>query len=297
MAAIVSRYRRRIQANNLQEMTWSQRSNNTEHGIQKLTKWRRKKKGADFSAPVGETRFYLEIKPQRELHYARLAQRLVVCSEIPGGQAELGRRLRGIETHGVGYVENLPREFHDFRFSEIPGLPETVVEFKESWAAEVVALSGFSRIGEAESGYSLIRILEDVRITRGVSECSDFPGRSGLHGRTHQLPVRRPSRAGTHGEGQSAGPVKNSRKAPATEHGVTDFAHAAAESPGTSERQFVNPVGIDLVFGVEIRDGAELTRSPGVDDLTGKSTAFKFVDALGIGTDIDRLGEGVVEVK
>src|SRR5579872_3308907 len=62
-------------------------------------------------------------------------------------------------------------------------------------------------------------------------------------------------------------------------------------------RQLVEPVGVDLVRGVEIRNSAKLIGLPGIENGAGKTHAFILADPLRVGADIQRLGKRVVHVE
>ena len=63
--------------------------------------------------------------------------------------------------------------------------------------------------------------------------------------------------------------------------------HSATESLAPAKRQLVDPVRIDDMRGVKIRHRAILLWEPGIDDLAAETDAFKLVDSLGVGTDVD----------
>src|SRR5579859_5378484 len=87
------------------------------------------------------------------------------------------------------------------------------------------------------------------------------------------------------------------RIVPASDDCIRSFAHPASEMPAAAKGQFVNPVGIDLMSSIEVRDGSQLAWGPRIDDLAGKSEAFKLVDPFRVGTNVHRLRVRVVEIK
>src|ERR1019366_8778074 len=58
----------------------------------------------------------------------------------------------------------------------------------------------------------------------------------------------------------------------------------------------IDPVRIDLMARIEIRDSAQLVWRPGIDDLTGKASPFVLINAFRIGSNVYGLGKGVVDV-
>lgn len=87
---------------------------------------------------------WLEVEPQSELHAARNC-------EHAGRHAKLAARQTGvdksrIEADGVEDVVDLPGELESSEFTNLPVLCEPGVDVEEAVAAEVVALTGFTRI-------------------------------------------------------------------------------------------------------------------------------------------------------
>src|SRR5260370_11739359 len=66
-------------------------------------------------------------------------------------------------------------------------------------------------------------------------------------------------------------------------------------APVSAERQIRNPIGIELMRGVKVGDGAELERLPSVLNLS--SGTVDSSDAFRVGSQVDGFGIGVVEVK
>src|SRR4030081_1439596 len=135
--------------------------------------------------------------------------------------------------------------------------------------------------------------------TVGLSEVSG-PG-PGDHLRDALLvPVCRPVVAVIHREGEAACPPSQSRKLPTSKQGVGNAGGVAGEALALSEWQLGNPVGIDLVSGVEIGDSATPVRIKGIgESSSGRSDVAARCPAQTrcSGSDVDRLGIRIVEVK
>src|SRR5260370_35911572 len=66
-------------------------------------------------------------------------------------------------------------------------------------------------------------------------------------------------------------------------------------APVSAERQIRNPIGIELMRGVKVGDGAELERLPSVLNLSAGTVDSS--DAFRVGSQVDGFGIGVVQVK
>src|SRR5262249_41686640 len=99
------------------------------------------------------------------------------------------------------------------------------------------------------------------------------------------LPVGGPLRTAIDADWKAAGPARQTRELPATNDGVRQATRVVTESFSSPEWELVNPVGVDLVRGVEIRNRTQSIRVPGVDDLAAQSAPF--ADPLGVGSDVN----------
>src|SRR5579859_396533 len=72
---------------------------------------------------------------------------------------------------------------------------------------------------------------------------------------------------------------------------------AAAESLTAADGNFPDEVRVELVGSVVVGDCPQLSGRPGIDDLARKTKSLKFIDALCVGTDVDRLRISVVQIE
>src|SRR4029077_18697586 len=78
---------------------------------------------------------------------------------------------------------------------------------------------------------------------------------------------------------------------------IRPAAHAIRIALPASEGKLVYPVRVDLMRCVEIGGRSQLIRLPGIQHLACESAALEVVDSLGIRSDVDRFGVGVVQVE
>jgi len=97
-----------------------------------------------FSA-LNSTR--LEVETQAELHTAGSREITAGDAEASGG--ELGCDRLWVEPNGIGDVVNLPGKVELAEITGVPSLGEAGVEVEVAVAAEVIALTGFAGVGEA----------------------------------------------------------------------------------------------------------------------------------------------------
>ena len=94
----------------------------------------------------------------------------------------------------------------------------------------------------------------------------------------------------------AAGPLAKT----APDEGVQDAVGVAADKLTFAERKHVDPVGVELVSGVEGSDALLGVGIPGVDDVVVQAEEAAdagSTDAFGVGRNVDGLGERIVEVK
>src|SRR5215469_5697330 len=71
----------------------------------------------------------------------------------------------------------------------------------------------------------------------------------------------------------------------------------AAELLAPAQREFIDPVRIDHVRGVEIRWCAQLLGHPSIDDLAGETKTFEHADSFSVRADVDGFGIRIVDIK
>ena len=115
-----------------------------------------------LSAAIAIAALLSEAVPQRELHDARLAQRLGKLAEVGRvRQAQVvGRRCRNVEAHIIENVEGFPTELNLLGFCDFPGLAKPSVDLEKARSAQFVTLAGFARKGETEVIYRIGEIAE-----------------------------------------------------------------------------------------------------------------------------------------
>src|SRR5712691_6926657 len=92
-------------------------------------------------------------------------------------------------------------------------------------------------------------------------------------GESRVLPIRRECQSIVRAIRISCGPAEQARQLPATEQSVARAPCPRAESFTLTQRKVPQPVGVDLVSGIEVRRTAELVGRPRVDDLIPKAEA------------------------
>src|SRR4029077_6015394 len=114
------------------------------------------------------------------------------------------------------------------------------------------------------------------------------------------VPVRSPELAIIYSEGEARGPAGQTGKLPSPHNRVHKTAAVVAEMPALAERQLSNPVGVDLVCGVEIGDGAGILRPKCIHETApGRTNIVRAAEpeACGAGGEVNGLGIGVVQVE
>src|SRR6202022_3465478 len=77
-------------------------------------------------------------------------------------------------------------------------------------------------------------------------------------------PVCGPALAAIHAEGESAGPAGESRKLPSSDNSVYEATGIASQSPAFAHRHIGDPVEVDLMRKIKIRDRARPVRRKGI---------------------------------
>src|SRR3989442_15983335 len=198
-------------------------------------------------------------------------------------------------------VENLPAELQAVAFPRhLPALAQGHIQTGVAIPANHISRTAFA--GE--------RMPKVVESRRRIGENADGTGvripvmpdlGSGDHlTDTLLAPVRRPEVAVIKGEGESTRPPSQARKLPTSDQSIANAVGVAGEVLALAERQLGNPVEIDLVGGVEIRDSPAPVR---IECIRQASSGRSYVatrcpreTSRGRG-DIDRPGIRVVEVE
>src|ERR1700733_237028 len=241
----------------------------------------------------------LESVTQGELHHARFGQSAAVGGEGRRRLLQLacGLRQRGyVEANRVGHVVYIPTKLQALRFADHPGFAERRVDAEVARAAKLVALSRFAGVGVAKFALSGGCVLEKIRIAILVDKCAGLWLRAVQDRGRREIPVCRETREGLDSGGEAAGPPSESGPLPATNDGVLPALWRGGESFAGAEGELINPVGVELVSGVEIGHAAKLGWGPRVNDLVGLVIGVVGVNSLGARTDVYRLRIGVVEV-
>src|ERR1700691_5878088 len=202
---------------------------------------------------------------QCELHDSGFGECVAVIPEDSLRLVELSGALGQsghVKAHGVGEVENLPAELQVLGFGDGPPLAEAGIDAEIAGSAKLAALSRLAGVGVAEVALGGGRVLEKSRITVLIDKLASL--RSGAvqdRGRG-KFPVGGKRWEGFDGSGESAGPTRQAGELPASDNSVQQSAGGCGEPAAATEGQFVHPVGIELVSGVEIGYGTKLGGRP-----------------------------------
>src|SRR5437868_9208825 len=90
---------------------------------------------------------------------------------------------------------------------------------------------------------------------------------SNRSGRTAQLPIRWPGCAIRDRYWEPACPTGHSGKLPTSNDCLCQTVRVAAKPLALANGQVKNPVGIELLCGVKVRNSAQLIGRPGIDNL------------------------------
>src|ERR1700674_239826 len=183
-----------------------------------------------------------------------------------------------------------------FSPGHLPTLAESQVQTHEARTANHVALTalpgevvtesadtGRSR-GVRKQIHGAVRILKHAGIRRTCA-----------NGLAAELPIRRPSGPVEKIDRESAGPASKARQLPPSKDSLREAVGVLADELSLAKRKLYDPVGIDLVWRVEVRWTVQCFRLPGIDDLTPEPAPG--ANALGVGSKVHGLRECVVEVK
>src|SRR6202035_4793907 len=109
-------------------------------------------------------------------------------------------------------------------------------------------------------------------------------------------PVRAPASAIISRKRESARPVNKASDVPTTDHRVHESICRSKESRAPSKRHEVVEIGRDRVSCIEIGNAAVSLDVPGVNNAAEVLTLV-VVSALRVGSEVDRFGKHVVELK
>src|SRR5258705_8559086 len=104
-------------------------------------------------------------------------------------------------------------------------------------------------------------------------------------GRSAQLPVGRPSSSVGHRNREATGPARQAREFPASDECLPNAADASCERLAFAEGEFDDPVRINLMGSIEIRNRTQVSWGPRVDNLPPESAPG--IDALRMGGEVD----------
>jgi len=79
---------------------------------------------------------------------------------------------------------------------------------------------------------------------------------AGQHRLSFELEVGVEGAAGVDAERKAAGPAVDAAELPATNDGIGETIPGVSKTAAAAEREIVNPVGVDLMAGVEVRGPA-----------------------------------------
>src|SRR5262249_37754521 len=254
------------------------------------------------------SRRHLKFVSQCELHHTRLRQQASVISERlrellqrSNASARLSSQTgEHVEAMQVGDIEHFPAELQAVAFlGQSPALVQCHVQPGVSVAADHVARPGLSRVGMRKTGERGCGVGKSanraVRLPKGSGLYSGNLLRNALF-----IPVGRPEVAVIYAEGKSTGPTCYARKLPTADEGVGDCARVAREVTALAKRQICDPVCVDLMGGIKVRDPAPRSGRKSV------SQAGPWCSHVCAGTEaqagsgrrvINRLGVCVVEVE
>jgi len=214
----------------------------------------------------------LEIEPKAKLHDARTGKQSIEVSE--GALRVEGRDgAQCIEPHVVEDVEHLPAESDGGRFGELERLPESHIQAEVAGAAQIVAITSFSRKGQPERVEGSGSFAEDVGETgwavpgRATQELPGLRLFSDQHAVTFKFPVRGEIESAVNTEWQPAAPSCQAADVPAPNESVSAPAHPAAYRASPAKWKFDDEISVDLMRRIEVRESAVQLRIPRIDDL------------------------------
>src|SRR5262249_50138021 len=148
-------------------------------------------------------------------------------------------------------------------FGESERLVYAEIDAKEALAAEVVALTGFARVGQTEeAGRVSGAEVKCERLT--VDESELLLGVAGRDGFAFQLEVGVVGAAGIHAEREAAGPAVDAADLPAANRRIGEAIPSRAPLAAMPKGHVINPIGVDLVASVEVGGTPELLGIPGI---------------------------------
>ena len=201
----------------------------------------------------------------------------------------------------IGHVENFPAKLQALALHRhLPTLVQRDIQTGEAIAANHVSGASLARIRMDEVGECGGRITENAdRTGNRIPVMSEL--RAGGHlGYALLVPVGRPEVAIVYGEREAAGPAGHARHFPTADDGVGEGAGAAGEAPAFAEGELGDPVGVELVGSIKIRDAVARVRRKSVGQPAARRShvcAGAVAQPGCVGSKVNRLGIGVVEVE
>src|SRR5713226_6556438 len=201
-----------------------------------------------------------EFVPQSKLHDTGLRQQAGVSTErtrhlLQPSDAIASRcpqARQDVESVEIGHVENLPAELQTVAFPRhLPALAQGHIQTGVAIPADHISRTAFARERMPEVGERSGRVGEHADRTIWLFEMAG-PRPGDQLSDTLLVPVSGPEITVIHGEGEAAGPAGQARKLPAPNERIQRRASVALEVPSLAERQLGNPVGVDLMGGVEV---------------------------------------------
>src|SRR5580704_10214228 len=241
----------------------------------------------------------LELVAQCELHRARVRQQARILAKVAGVRNREVQRLN-VESRKVQHVEHFPSELERVSFGprHLPTLGKSRIQAGEAVATDRVARANLTResgLKRTECSSRCGCAAEDVDASIGILGRANRRHRSDLLCIAGDLPVRRILGSVANADWETTRPARQPGELPSADQSFPNAVSIGGEPAAPAKRQFPDPVRVDLMRRIEIRNTARCFRIPGIDDLTGKS-AFRS-DAVGVGRNVHRLREGVVEVE
>src|SRR6202453_2315966 len=92
-------------------------------------------------------------------------------------------------------------------------------------------------------------------------------------------------------------PAVYSRPLPTSDHLIDQPTRCVGKHLPGAKWQAIDPVKRDQMLGIEIGKTAIQGRIPGVDNVTERAIVTDFAGAFGVGTQVDRLRQGITEVR
>src|SRR4029077_13361399 len=142
------------------------------------------------------------------------------------------------------------------------------------------------RQGLREQVHRPVWVLGESRVCRPYQRSSAF-----------QLPIRRPGGAVVQCYWETRRPASQARELPASDYRISETISVPSKPPALAERQLDEPVRVELMGCVKIRDTSQLVWRPRVDGKAANVQAAVDADAFRVRAKVDRLGVGIIEIE